>query len=95
MTPISIDGAITIPIAIVSKALQTEMGSTIQLIVTAIVVLMAIASVLTKVINPQFIRKNHFLRTLLKVNLFWLTTRVLGAIFIVMVYLQIGPEAIT
>lgn len=95
MTPISIDGAITIPIAIVSKALQAEMGSTIQLIVTAIVVLMAFASVLTKLLNPQFIRKNHFLRTLLKVNLFWLTTRVLGAIFIVMVYLQIGPEAIT
>ncbi len=95
MTPISIDGAITIPIAIVSKALQSQMGSTIQLIVTAIVVLMAIASVLTKLLNPQFIRKNHFLRTLLKVNLFWLTTRVLGAIFIVMVYLQIGPEAIT
>ncbi|WP_373293689.1 YjiH family protein [Shewanella saliphila] len=95
MTPISIDGAITIPIAIVSKALQAEMGSTIQLIVTAIVVFMAFASVLTKLLNPQFIRKNHFLRTLLKVNLFWLTTRVLGAIFIVLVYLQIGPEAIT
>ncbi|MCL1149665.1 YjiH family protein [Shewanella ulleungensis] len=95
MTPISVDGAITIPIAIISKALQTEMGSSIQLIVAGIVVLMAIASLLTRLVNPQFIRKNHFLRTLLKVNLFWLATRILGAIFIVMVYLQIGPEIIT
>ena len=95
MTPISVDGAITIPIAIISKALQTEMGSSIQLIVAGIVVLMAIASLLTRIINPQFVRKNHFLRTLLKVNLFWLATRILGAIFIVMVYLQVGPEMIT
>ncbi|MGI2168719.1 YjiH family protein [Shewanella sp. MF05960] len=95
MTPISIDGAITIPIAIISKALQSGMGSSIQLIVAGIVVLMAIASLLTRIVNPQFVRKNHFLRTLLKVNLFWLATRILGAIFIVMVYLQVGPEMIT
>ena len=95
MTPISVDGAITIPIAIISKALQTSLGSSIQLIVAGIVVFMAIASLLTRIVNPQFVRKNHFLRTLLKVNLFWLVTRILGAVFIVMVYLQVGPEMIT
>jgi nucleoside recognition membrane protein YjiH len=94
MTPINVEGSITIPIAIISKALQSQMGSSIQLIVTCIVVLMALASLLTQLINPKFVRKSTFLRTLLKVNLFWLAVRILGAIFIVMVYLQVGPEAI-
>jgi nucleoside recognition membrane protein YjiH len=94
MTPISIEGVITIPIAIISKALQSQMGSSIQLIVTCIVVLMAFASLLTRLINPKFVRKSIFLRSLLKVNFFWLTMRILGAIFIVMVYLQVGPDAI-
>ncbi|WP_412457751.1 YjiH family protein [Shewanella frigidimarina] len=94
MTPINVEGSITIPIAIISKALQSQMGSSIQLIMTGIVVLMALASLLTKLINPKFVRKSIFLRTLLKVNLFWLAVRILGAIFIVMVYWQVGPEAI-
>jgi|TARA_R110000796_G_scaffold143544_12_gene260205 nucleoside recognition membrane protein YjiH len=94
MTPINVDGSITIPIAIISKALQSQMGSSIQLIMTCIVVLMALASLLTQLINPKFVRKSIFLRTLLKVNLFWLAVRILGAIFIVMVYWQVGPEAI-
>ncbi|WP_350995937.1 YjiH family protein [Shewanella sp. TB7-MNA-CIBAN-0143] len=94
MTPINVEGSITIPIAIISKALQSQMGSSIQLIVTCIVVLMALASLLTQLINPKFVRKSTFLRTLLKVNLFWLAVRILGAIFIVMVYWQVGPEAI-
>jgi len=95
MTPITVNGSITIPIAIISKALQNQMGSSIQLIVTCIVVFMAIASLLTQLMNPKFVRKNIFLRTLLKVNLFWLAVRILGAVFIVMVYLQMGPDAIT
>ena len=95
MTPISIDGAITIPIAVISKSLQTLMGNSIQLIVTGIVIFMALASLFAKVINPRFIRKSTFLRTLLKVNLFWLGMRVLGAIFIVMTYLQVGPQEVT
>ena len=94
MTPINVEGSITIPIAIISKALQSQMGSSIQLIMTCIVVLMALASLLTQLINPKFVRKSIFLRTLLKVNLFWLAVRILGAIFIVMVYWQVGPEAI-
>ena len=94
MTPINVEGSITIPIAIISKALQSQMGSSIQLIMTCIVLLMALASLLTQLINPKFVRKSIFLRTLLKVNLFWLAVRILGAIFIVMVYWQVGPEAI-
>jgi len=94
MTPISIAGEITIPIAIVSKALQNQMGSSIQLIVTCIVVFMAFASLLTQLMNPKWVRKSIFLRTLLKVNLFWLAVRIVGAVLIVMVYLQVGPDAI-
>ncbi|QIR13808.1 YjiH family protein [Shewanella aestuarii] len=94
ITPVATSDGLTIPIAIVSKALQAYLGGSIQLIVTAIVVFMAIISILATVLRPEFVRKNHFLRNLLLVTPFWLAMRIVGAIFIVLTCFQIGPEAI-
>ena len=95
MTPISIDGAITIPIAVASKALQAEMGKSIQLIMTIIVVFMAIASSIVSLRKPKLIQQSAFFNALLTVTPFWLLMRVLGAVFIVLTYLQVGPAIIT
>ncbi|MCL1120305.1 YjiH family protein [Shewanella seohaensis] len=94
MTPISYNDAITIPIAIISKALQSVLSDVLTLIVTVIVVAMALSSLLTKLLKPKFVLNNHFLNGLLNISPLWLATRVVGAIFIVLTYLGIGPEAI-
>lgn len=94
IAPISTDNGLTIPIAIVSKALQSAMGNTIQLIVTGIVIFMAFISVLARLIKPKFVRQSHFLHALLNVSLFWLLMRVLGAVFIGLTCFEVGPEAI-
>lgn len=95
MTPLSYNDAITIPIAIISKALQSALSGVLPLIVTVLVVAMALASLLVKLIKPAFVVNNHFLNTLLNVTPLWLVTRIVGAVFIIMTYLAIGPEAIT
>ncbi|GAA0785324.1 MULTISPECIES: YjiH family protein [Pseudomonadati] len=94
ITPVTTDKGLTIPIAIVSKALQSAMGGTIQLIVTGIVIFMAIVSVLAAVIRPAFVRQSHFLTALLNVSGFWLLMRVIGAVFITLTCFNIGPEII-
>ncbi|WP_267962041.1 YjiH family protein [Shewanella sp. AS1] len=94
MTPVSYQDAITIPIAIVSKSLQNLLGDAITLIVCLIVVFTAIATLICKLFKPAFILKHEFASALLNVSPIWTLVRVLGAIFIVLTYSEIGPEAI-
>ena len=94
MTPISYNGAITIPIAIAAKVIQSQFAEILPLIVTCIVVFMAIMSVLSKVIKPKFVEESPFLNSLLNVSPFWLVVRILGAVFIVLTYLKVGSEVI-
>jgi nucleoside recognition membrane protein YjiH len=95
MTPISYQGAITIPIAIISKALQNALGAQLTLIVTLVVVLTSLASLLTRLFKPKLVLDNEFLRTLLNVSPLWLAVRLIGGVFIILTYWQLGPQAIT
>ncbi|MDX1281953.1 MAG: YjiH family protein [Shewanella colwelliana] len=94
MTPISYQDAITIPIAIVSKGLQAFLGDAITGIVTFVVVATAIATLIAKLIKPRIIINSHFFNALLNVSPMWAIVRVVGAVFIVLTFSGIGPEAI-
>ncbi|MGL5907325.1 MAG: YjiH family protein [Shewanella sp.] len=94
VTPISYNDAITIPIAIISKALQQALSDVLTLIITVIVVAMALASLLTKVVQPKCVLNSPFLNGLLNVTPMWLVTRLIGAVFIVLTYGALGPELI-
>lgn len=94
MTPITYQGNITIPIAIVAKALQSLLGDSLTLIVTCIIVSTALMTILHKFIKFDVIKKSTFFNGLLDVSPVWFVIRVLGAIFAVLTYLAIGPEMI-
>jgi len=94
MAPIQYNDALTIPIAIISKALQALLGDTITLIVTIVVLITAILSLISKIANPAVLKRSPFINDLLNVSPIWLIIRVLGAIFIVATYWGIGPEMI-
>ena len=94
MTPISYQDAITIPIAIISKGLQSLLRDVLTAIVTGIVIFTALASVLVKVIKPKLITGNSFLNSLFNVTPVWLVIRILGAVFISLTFFDVGPEAI-
>ncbi|ABL99201.1 YjiH family protein [Shewanella amazonensis] len=95
MTPVSYQDAITIPIAIISKALQHALSDKATAIVTAVVVLTTLVSLITKVAKPKFITENGFLNALFNVSPMWFFIRMLGAAFILMTFAGVGPEAIT
>lgn len=94
MLPISYDGAITIPIAVLAKMLQAALADKLTLIVTIIIVFMAFATVLASLIKPKFVTQSTFFTNLLLIPSLWVLMRILGAVFVVMTYLQIGPEII-
>jgi nucleoside recognition membrane protein YjiH len=94
MLPISYDGAITIPIAVLAKMLQAALADKLTLIVTIIIVFMAFATVLASLIKPKFVTQSTFFTNLLLIPSLWVLMRILGAVFVVMTYLQMGPEII-
>ena len=94
MMPISYDGSLTIPIAIISNLFLALLSDSATTIISIIVVAMAIASLLFKMIKFDFIKKSEFLTTLFDIPLAWLIIRVLGAVFIVLTYFSVGPEMI-
>ncbi|QSX35417.1 YjiH family protein [Shewanella avicenniae] len=95
MTPISYQDAVTIPVAILAKALQAAIGDAIGTVLTVIVLAMALMSLAVVLLKPKFVRTNGFLNNLLNVNPFWLLVRLLGAVFIAMTYFGFGPDAVT
>ncbi|WP_226581548.1 YjiH family protein [Halobacillus litoralis] len=96
MFPISgEDGAITIPIAILAGWLETWLAGYLSLIMTIIISITAVGTVLAKIGGPNALRNYPFFHSLFNVPPVWVVTRILGMIFAIMVYFQIGPEAIT
>jgi nucleoside recognition membrane protein YjiH len=94
MMPINFEGNITIPIAIVAKTLQSLLGNSLTLIVTCIVLFTAAVTTLHKLFQFKSIKKSTFFNALIDVSPVWFVIRLLGAIFISLTYLAIGPEII-
>ena len=94
MAPVSYNGDITIPVAILAKSIQALFGETLIDIITAIIAFMAFASLLFRVKNPSFIANSPFLNGLFNPTPLWLAVRVIGGIAVIMTYFQVGPKAI-
>ncbi|CAM3962863.1 YjiH family protein [Vibrio neonatus] len=94
MAPISHDGNLTIPVAVLAKTLQSGLEDHLIGIITLIIASMAVASLLCAIKTPRFIAGNSFLQGLFKPSPLWLTVRVIGGLAVTMTYFQMGPEAI-
>lgn len=94
MAPVSYQGDLTIPVAILAKSLLALIGDNITAIVTAIIALMAGSSLLYAAAKPAFIANKPFLHNLFSPSPLWLAVRVIGGLAVVMTYFQLGPKAV-
>ncbi|MGR4999069.1 YjiH family protein [Vibrio celticus] len=94
MAPISYQGDLTIPIAILAKSIQAVFGEYLVPIITAIVAFMSVASVLSTIFKPTIITSNSFLNGLFNPSPLWLLVRLIGGAAAVMAFFQVGPEVI-
>lgn len=94
MTPISVDGKITIPVAQLSSMVQEILGGVLPQITVLLISVSAIGSITAKVFKPKFIIENNFLNNLFNVSPLWFVIRLVGATFAIITLTKIGPEFI-
>ncbi|EJE8514931.1 YjiH family protein [Vibrio parahaemolyticus] len=94
MAPISYNGDLTIPVAVMAKVIPALLGDALIAIVTAIIAFMAVASVLCKIFKPAAILRNGFLNGLFHPSPLWLVVRLIGGAAVLMTFFQVGPKAI-
>ncbi|MEZ9723438.1 YjiH family protein [Vibrio splendidus] len=94
MAPISYQGDLTIPVAILAKSIQAVFGESLVAIITAIVAFMSVASVLSTIFKPAFITSSSFLNGLFNPSPLWLLVRMIGGAAAFMAFFKVGPEFI-
>ncbi|KLN66622.1 MULTISPECIES: YjiH family protein [Vibrio] len=94
MAPISYEGDITIPVAVLAKSIQAIFGDHLVGMITAIIAFMAVASALCRIKTPAFIASNDFLNGLFNPSPLWLAVRLIGGAAVTMTFFQVGPNAV-
>lgn len=94
MTPVVSEKGLTIPVAMLANALKQHLGTAMPLVLTVIVGLSAFCTVLTKVLQPKYLLQSALWQKLFNPAWVWLWVRLVGAIFIGLVFSSVGPEFI-
>ena len=94
MAPISYQGTITIPIAVLAKLVQLLFGSHLTSIVTFVISFTSLMSIVAKLVKPRFIINHSFLNGLFNPSPLWFVVQLFGAAFVIMTHFGLGPEMI-
>ena len=94
VTPINRDGSLTIPIAVAANVLLDAMGDHSTLIIWILINLSAVLTVIHKTAGIAALKKNEKLDNLFSVKGFWFAVRIVGCVFVNMLYFGIGPDII-
>lgn len=94
MIPFNVGGEWKIPVAILANMVAGVVEPIMPWTVTIVMILAALGSIVYQFIKDSKPERQTFFEKLFKVNWFWTITRVVGAIFAVMVVANIGPEAV-
>ena len=91
--PFQWDGKVTILLGVLTDTLQALIGGYVVYAALAIVTVSFVGALAVKVLKPN-LPADSMRAKLFDVGWFWLAARFLGALFVWMIYLQIGPEFI-
>ena len=94
MTPVPSGEIMTIPIAVMAKGIQAAFNDFALGLIATIICITGVMSFLFSVFKPKMLTKFLLLNHLFNVSWIWLVTRLLGTVFVLMTYYQVGPHAI-
>lgn len=94
VTPVSLDGEFTIPVALLAGGLKALLQEQLTTIITIIVCFTGFITIITKLFQPQTIVTRPFLNSLFDITPLWCLVRVAGMVFVLSSYFKAGPEAI-
>lgn len=95
MTPVPSGEIMTIPIAVMAKAIQALFSEIALGLIATIICITGIMSLVFSVFKPKSLTKFRLLNHLFNVSWIWLVTRLFGMAFVLLTYFQVGPHAIT
>ena len=91
LAPVVADGAITIPFSLVTSAITALLGDFHALLLVAVLVVGAAGALAWPVVGRTPLADLPTVRLWFEVHWVWTLLRLLGAIFAVLVYLDLGP----
>lgn len=94
VTPISQDGNLTIPIAVGANLLLSLMSHQTLFVIWLLISISSILTIIHKLVHIPFISNNSKLDHLFDIKGFWFMIRMIGFIFVNMIYFHIGPDFI-
>ncbi|MGL4362338.1 MAG: YjiH family protein [Cellulosilyticaceae bacterium] len=95
MTPFSVNGNITIPVAILSNILIDYLSPILPLILLITIAVSGIGTFIGTVFKPKCIMRSDFLNRLFVTTPVWFTLRILSVVFTILTYFSVGPEFIS
>lgn len=92
LVPVPYKDETNIGVGILADLLETEFIDYWPVFMTVIFCLSTLLAIYSKLAQPEFIKKNDFVKSLFDVSYFWIIMRLLGSIFAIMTLYQLGPE---
>lgn len=92
--PLNYDGSINIGIGYMADLFKGSFGEYLPAFMTIVVLLSTILSIITIIFKPKLIMNNEFLKECFYITPIWITFRIIGSIFILSTFFNIGPEFI-
>ncbi|GAJ97992.1 LOW QUALITY PROTEIN: predicted arginine uptake transporter [Geomicrobium sp. JCM 19055] len=93
LIPLPIDGQWLVLIAVLANSVQSLLEPIIVELLVAVLFFSGFGSLLATMTKPSWLMKSN-LHPLVVVHPIWLSIRVVGAVFAVLVYFQIGPTVV-
>lgn len=94
VTPVSLNGEFTIPVALLAGGLKALLNEQLTTIITIIVCFTGLVTIITKLFQPQSIMTRPFLASLFDIPPLWCLVRVAGMVFVLSSFFKVGPEAV-
>ena len=94
LIPIPQGESFTTCISFVTGFLEELLGGSLNYIIMGLLILSAIMSTIDYIFKPDFIRKNENMKKAFSTSLLYVISKIIGAVIVVMVVLNVGPEMI-
>lgn len=94
ITPVSTGDGTTIPIAMFAGWVENLLASHISFIMMLIIIITALCTVVGWLSKGKVYAKTPFFKGLFTTSTFWTITRIIAALLAILVYFQLGHEAI-
>lgn len=94
MLPFKYEGETTILVALLASSLTGLIENILPTIIVLMITLTGIITLINKFSKPRFIQDSNFLKSIFDVSIFWVIVRIVGVIFSLAVYFELGPEFI-